>query len=316
MGGGTLRNGARTADDLEKARSLGADHLRMFIEPQRAADGRDYTLSSAQWAALERTLLLMEKSDLRMMLVAGFGADARGPIWSQAGLAEAAVRFWVDLASRLKARASVAGFDLVNEPVPDGLTYGIRQTRWLDFTNDLVAAVQAVDPGRVLVVQSAPDATPESFSRMRPLPYRNLVYSVHSYEPFSFTHQGVMKHYPDPEPFPKPLPGGRSTADVLRESLMAVQRFVERHDVPIYVGEFSATRTAPGDSVSLYLANSIELFNRFGWSWSYHEFRAWHGWDVEIASKQLESRLRSPDSPALHVVRRGLADRRLASSGS
>jgi hypothetical protein len=49
--------------------------------------------------------------------------------------------------------------------------------------------------------------------------------------------------------------------------------------VPIYVGEFSAIRWAPG--AADYIRDLIELFEEYGWSWTYHAFAEWHGWDTE-----------------------------------
>jgi hypothetical protein len=50
----------------------------------------------------------------------------------------------------------------------------------------------------------------------------------------------------------------------------------------------------------------VALFNRNGWSWAYHEFRAWHGWDAEIAAQGRDARQRSVDAPVLRALRAGL----------
>lgn len=309
MGGGTLRLGRRTLADLHAARELGADHLRFFIEPARGPTDTRYRLPAQQWVVLEQTLDDLQEAGLYMVLAAGFGDDARNRLWGDAALQEAAIDLWSELALRLKGRAVIAGFDLVNEPVPPGLTYAMRQSRWLDFAGRVVAAVQRADPTRVLIVQSAPDATPASFRNLRPLVFGNLVYSVHSYEPFDFTHQGVMREFPQARPFPEAREDGVSTAQLLVDSLEPVREFAARHAVPIYVGEFSAPRWAPGHSSARYLRQSIDIFERHGWSWSYHEYRAWHGWDAEMASAQQAPGERSANAPAVSVLRQAFRAR-------
>jgi endoglucanase len=218
------------------------------------------------------------------------------------------VQLWKQLALRLRGRAVVAGFDIVNEPVPEGLTYGIRQDRWLEFATQVVQAVRAVDPQRVLIIESAPDATPASFGNMRPLAFDNLVYSVHSYEPFAFTHQTVMTDFPQARHYPTDEPDGATSAQALADSLAPVLRFARTHDVPIYVGEFSAVRWAPGDSAARYVADSLALFLRHGWSWSYHEFRAWHGWDAEMHSSLRSAQPRDADAPVMRALRAALRE--------
>ena len=40
----------------------------------------------------------------------------------------------------------------------------------------------------------------------------------------------------------------------------------------------------PDDSAARYLHDCIEIFEKFGWDWSYHAFREWQGWNVEIGT--------------------------------
>ena len=67
--------------------------------------------------------------------------------------------------------------------------------------------------------------------------------------------------------------------DQLRRVLQPVREFQLAYNVHIYVGEFSAIRWAPG-AVD-YLRDCIELFEEYGWDWTYHAYREWDGWSVE-----------------------------------
>lgn len=306
VGIGSLRFGDRNAVDHDAVRALGASHVRVFVEALREGASNDFVVSPDQLAALDSMAANLQARGVYMVLAAGFGQDARGEMFRNAKLQASAIRVWRDLTMRLKGRNVVAGFDIVNEPVPDGLTYALRQARWLDFAALMVDAVRSVDPGRVVIIESAPDATGESFESLRPLPFPNLVYSLHSYAPFEFTHQTVMPDFPQLRTYPETGPGGRSSALVLADSLAPVLRFARRHDAPIYVGEFSAPRWAPSESAARYVAESIALFNRHGWSWSYHEFRAWHGWDPEMGPTGREPQPRSDQAPVVRALRSGL----------
>ena len=42
-----------------------------------------------------------------------------------------------------------------------------------------------------------------------------------------------------------------------------------------------AIRWAPENSAYNYLRDIIDIFEEYGWDWSYHAFREWNGWSVE-----------------------------------
>jgi endoglucanase len=306
VGFGLLQGGERSLADQDAVVELGAKHVRLWVDPERAGDGRSYRVPPQQLAVLANMLDSLEQRGIYTVLAANWGPDARDGLWRSADLQSSVVQVWQQLALHLKGRSAVAGFDIVNEPVPPGATFAIRQDRWLDLAVQIVKIVRAADPSRVLMVQSAPDATPASFENMRPLPFDGLVYSVHSYFPMAFTHQGVMSEFAKARPYPEPMSNGRTSVQRLADELAPVQRFAQRHDVPIWVGEFSAPRWAPDGSAARYVADSIALFNQFGWSWAYHEFRTWHGWDPEMSAVKAEDQQRSRTAPVVQVLRAGL----------
>jgi hypothetical protein len=78
--------------------------------------------------------------------------------------------------------------------------------------------------------------------------------------------------------------------------------FATKHQVPIYVGEFSCVRWAPGRSAYAYIADCLEIFTACGWSWTYHEFRGWPGWDAEIDSPDPNVITRSPSAPIMRLL--------------
>lgn len=283
VGFGMLRFGPHSVGDNDALVAIGAGHVRMFIEAER--DGETYRIAPKQLTSLDATLENLKQRGIYMVLTATFGADARFTgLWNSGKLQDGVVQLWAQLANHLKGDSGIAGFDIVNEPVPPGKTFADREDRWLELAARVVDAIRKIDPWRIVIVESAPDATPESFDNMRVLPFDNLVYSVHSYRPMEFTHQTVMREYATPQRYPDGEINGKPASLILKESLDHVKRFTDKYDVPIYVGEFSAVRWAPDGSAARYVGDSIALFEQYGWSWSYHEFRSWSGWDPEMDS--------------------------------
>jgi hypothetical protein len=128
----------------------------------------------------------------------------------------------------------------------------------------------------------------------------NLIYSVHAYAPIEYTHQGVMSNHRLEWRYPGEIQGEKWDRDALRKDLQQIRDFQVKHKVPIFVGEFSAVAWAPGREQ--YLSDLIDIFEEFGWDWTYHAFREWAGWSLECtAGKPLEFKP-SSQNPALQTV--------------
>ena len=126
------------------------------------------------------------------------------------------------------------------------------------------------------------------------------------YQPDSFTHQGVGNR-PVGIRWPDESKGWNRA--FLRTALAPVRDFQRRHDAKIYVGEFSAIAWAPG--AEEYLRDCIDLFEEYGWDWTYHAFREWDGWSVEKEWKGMENGrdvfVPSADNPRKRALLEGFA---------
>lgn len=117
---------------------------------------------------------------------------------------------------------------------------------------------------------------------MKPVDIPRVVYQVHMYHPIVFTHQKVFDPKQAECRYPGVIDGIPTDKETLRKKLQPVRDFQLAYNVPIYVGEFSAIRWAPG--ACEYLRDCIDIFEEYGWDWSYHAFREWDGWSVEHGS--------------------------------
>ena len=88
--------------------------------------------------------------------------------------------------------------------------------------------------------------------------------------------------------------------EFLRRQLQPVRDFQRKHKARIYVGEFSAVAWAEG--ADQYLADCISLFEEYGWDWTYHAFREWHGWSVEHEGPDAQHLVLSTDNPRKRVL--------------
>jgi hypothetical protein len=130
--------------------------------------------------------------------------------------------------------------------------------------------------------------------------YGNIVYSYHAYDPHQFTGQGVEYAYEHNYPnnslacFPGGInlnwnastlgPQGFNCNGSGRQTLLDLQA---QYHFPIFVGEFSAYTASPFNdngkpSATQWVDDIIAYFESKGFSWAYHSWREWWGWDAEV----------------------------------
>ena len=207
------------------------------------------------------------------------------------------ISLWREIATRFRGRAGVYGYDLVNEPAQ-------KKAMPYDFwTLQSLAAeeIRKVDPDTPIIVESNDYDSASAFSYMYPLAMDNVIYQVHMYVPGTFTHQGVNGN---PMGYAYPDPGRGWDKEYLRKQFEKVRAFEARHHAKIYVGEFSAVVWAEG--AGEYIRDCAEIFNEYGWDWTFHAFREWDGWSVEHVGTPPSSFTPSDDNPRKRALLAGL----------
>lgn len=185
------------------------------------------------------------------------------------------------------------GYDLLNEPNTASSEPGLEM--FAEYQGRLVRAVREIDPDTQVIV-TGHYGSHGGLEFLPVYPEKNIVYTIHFYRPNEFTHQldrraGTFLRYPD---------ANRNwDKRYLRRMLAGTREFQLKTGARIYVGEFSAIRWAPG--ADRYLRDSLELFEEYGWDWSYHAFREWDGWSLEHSGDPADIRL-DPENGRLRAV--------------
>jgi hypothetical protein len=287
--------------------AAGATLARFGMPMEVDASGDAFTIHPDVKVEFSRQVEEAQRVGIRMVLVLRPQPEPEAPLWASPSLQASLEDHWRKLAQQWAGSPGVAAFDLVNEAHPQGASFSTKQARWGALATRLIRAIRAEDAGRVLVFEPSPGARPMAFQTAVKLPFDNLVYSVHMYEPFEFTHQRLGDpRFVSTIEYPGPVPGsGVWNADRLVAELAPVKDFGDRHGVEIYVGEFGAVRWAPGESRQRYLSDLVTLFHTWRWSWTYHAWREWQGWDSEMDPGDAPSR-RYASQPSLGVLRDAL----------
>jgi hypothetical protein len=268
-----------TETDYQDLAATGANVVRVTIQLRKCKGCEHYDMPEQDIRYAERILTRGERQGFRVVLVllaTPWGNES--DYWASDGLKADIVKKWGQLARRLKSYPALQAYDLINEPVvPQALPGRSAQAQWHELAEAIARELRTEDPDTPLVVEPTPWGLPSSFWRTESLGMPGLVYSFHFYEPHEFTRQGLAG-----QPTAMTYPDKGWDKSRLSKAMDEARRFAARHKVPMFVGEFSCVRWAPAGSCPRYLADAISLFEAEGWSWTYHCWRCYQGWDPEV----------------------------------
>ena len=285
--------------------ATGANVLRYFVvlEPNTGnSSATSYTWNST---LLSDVVSSATANGLKVIIVLSPDSThmPRGYLWgvgdtsTQANSLKASfASIWKSIASTYNGNSTIAAYDLYNEPVTDGDNSAVNtqanQNTWIAYATTLINTIRAVDPSHVIIFEPNPWGLAEAFGSTLPntLPFGNIVYSFHFYDPHPLTQEG-LPGYPTQYTYPGAnIPGyGVVNASTLASvnDLPGVIAFQQKFNVSIYVGEFSCIRWAPIASNGLpssynWVHDAIPLFEAQNWAWTYHSWREYFGWAADM----------------------------------
>jgi aryl-phospho-beta-D-glucosidase BglC (GH1 family) len=279
--------------DLEKLAEWNANLIRWHFywhdahSPQKRRDLAVYDAWLQETIAeVDRVLPLCRKLGIRIVIdlhtPPGGGDPGQMTLFSDAVFQRKFVEVWDLLAAHYKDEPAVWGYDLLNEPVEGSVAPGLLD--WRALAEKVARRIREIDARHAIIVEPGSAGGWDNLPFFEPLDIPGVIYSVHMYEPLPFTHQGILAGMPSGVTYPGTIDGRYWDKRTLRRELEPVRQYQRDYNVPIYIGEFSAPRWAPNDSAAAWLRDCIELFEEYGWDWSYHSFREWHAWNVELGS--------------------------------
>ncbi len=181
-----------------------------------------------------------------------------------------------DVVSRFKDRPEIIAWEPIVEPMLDTFLthekdapYPQAAALWNEFAPELIAAIREADPKRPILIEPVNWGGLDGFILLDRFDDDNIIYSLHTYEPFAYTHQEIPPYAAYPGEF-----DNEYFDQAMLETLLApVDAFQAQHNVPIVVGEWGGIRWQPG--LDQYIADQLSLFEARGWSW------LWYAWDDE-----------------------------------
>lgn len=175
--------------------------------------------------------------------------------------------FWKQIAERYKDAPDSVLFEILNEP-----NGKLTAPLWNEWLAEVLAVIRTTHPTRTVVV-GPPMWNGFRFLDALTLPEedRNIIVTVHYYEPFPFTHQGASWSK-ETVHLSGVNWGTEAEKKRTQDDFGRVQKWSLDHRRPILLGEFGAYDKGPLESRVRYTAHLALTAGSLGWAWSYWQF--------------------------------------------
>ncbi len=276
-------------------RTIPINSVQLRLKPRKLSEVQGISPDTAWEKSLNWADAMLDECKktklVSILTVEGF------PIDPQSGYDQTSPQFWfssqnrdnvIEIASSIATHFSHRGpelvaYQLLSEPVLIIGGKSFSPPQWKKFQADIIETIRKKDPNRWIAVAAAPWGLPSSYKNYELLPFHNIVYGAHMYEPHVYTHQGIRK-YKEKYTYPGNIKGKMWDRKRLILSLSSLKSFQLEYGVPVWIGEFSAIRWAPG--AEQYVYDLISIFDAYGWAWTYFSLNGWHGWNPDYNHHQ------------------------------
>lgn len=252
--------------DIQRIKMLGANCVRIpfncrLIQKERRWDYLDQVIA---WCRREKIWCILD-------LHAAPGSqnpdwhsdsDGRALLWKDKRFQRQYFAIWRRIAARYKNESTIAGYDVLNEPV---LKNDQKLRRFYART---VSEIRKVDKNHIIFLEA--DDYGKRLESLGKPKGENIAYSIHVYKPtnFTFNFQPHLR-------YPGYIDGEYWDRKRIWKMVLPYHNLAEKWQVPIYVGEFGVNYRSPkyhGELV--YLRDLLDCFNRLGFHWTYWAYKA------------------------------------------
>jgi len=178
---------------------------------------------------------------------------------------------WSQISRRYQNESDSLLFEILNEPHGN-----LSAALWNDYLAEALDTIRLTNLDRAVVIGTAEYGGIGGMSKLEIPNDPNLIFTVHYYEPFSFTHQGAGWVDPVP-PVGVTWEGNYFELLDMKNSFDYVARWAAERNIPVFVGEFGAYSTADTISRALWTEAVARLSESHGFAWAYWEYNSGYG---------------------------------------
>jgi endoglucanase len=306
---GNFDPNAITERDMQLLQAAGMTHIRLPFEPEKLVDNiaDPSQMSESYLAELDRAISMALKYDLAVIVDPHPQNDLRYNMATDDEYLARMAPLWHSLAACLsRFDPEMVFLETMNEPAfVQFLEEDQAYERWEHVQNILVAALRTGAPNHTIIVKGDQWDSVESLLRLPVYEDRNIIYNIHFYEPFIFTHQGVdwsdeyligLENIPYPSSLQTIAPllevyegtqreaiyqyGSENwNADTVRQAVKVAADWAQANDVRLTSNEFGVYKptTPPGARYAL-LHDMRVAFEQYDIGWTMWDYQG--GFDL------------------------------------
>jgi endoglucanase len=178
------------------------------------------------------------------------------------------IGLWQQIADRYSKMPKEVYFELLNEPQDK-----LNESKWNEVIPQVLAAVRKTNSARPVIIGPAQWNAVRAIDKLQlPADDHNIIVTVHSYDPFQFTHQGAGFVKGADKWRGTKWTGSDAEQSAIRKSFERAANWAKVHDRPIFLGEFGAFQEADMESRARWTGFVAREAERLGFSWAYWEF--------------------------------------------
>jgi endoglucanase len=253
------------AEYFQKLKAAGFDSVRINLHAFQHMDATNgWTLRPTWWATLDWAVNEAQRQGLAVILdLHEFHAMAENPAGNKAKLRA----FWEQVAPHYQHSPASVYFEILNEPFGK-----LTPEMWNDYFAELLGVIRKTNPNRTVIVGPGHWNAISHLEKLKlPENDRNLIVTVHFYEPFPFTHQGAgwTEHK---DQLGVDWTGSPAELAALNRVLDQADVWCKKNQRPLLLGEFGAYDRAPMEARARWTAAVARAAEARGWSWAYWQF--------------------------------------------
>lgn len=184
------------AYSLDNLKHIGADHVRILLEPGEMFDTLSSTLPGPSAALKNLDDLVDQFVNAQLGVILALSIDEKrfqNTLATNTQLQKEFAVFWKGLAGRYSsaAYAKLVFFETLNEPGLYDASFYTDYKSWPNLQAQFVSAIRCAAPNSTILAVGAENSDVNGLLSLQPVAGDgNIVYVFHYYEPYSFTHQG------------------------------------------------------------------------------------------------------------------------------
>jgi endoglucanase len=255
----------REMKELDMIREIGMQGVRINTGPfSHVTDTPPYTLSEA---FLERLDWTVDQALSRGLTVIIDNHEYHVMADDPMGNRDMFLSTWKQMTERYKDYPDNVYLGVLNEPNGHLTPY-----LWNYLLADVHNVIREIDPYRTLVIGPGDWNGIDALESLElPEDDRNIIVEIHYYSPHRFTHQGASWSKGSDEWLGTTWRGTPEEKQAVLDDFQKAVEWAEKHERPLFLGEFGVYEKADMESRATWLEFVIEQAEKNNFSWSIWE---------------------------------------------